>query len=340
MKKALALLLVFAMLITLMVGCGVTNEQVKTETEVENDTQEAGVETDAESDETFTVGFSIITLNIAYYAEMCDTFKAECESRGWNYYVAEAGMDVETTLNDCLDMIQKGVDALVIASWYGDSLGDVLESAEAAGIPVYFINTGGLSDDDVYVGHVIADDVQVGAYAGVWTAKYFLEQGISEISMVATTSASTVGRNRVDGYLQGLEEGGLTVNYLNEYIVDSREDAMAAMEDALTAYDHIDLVYGIGTNNNTGEYDAIDAAQRSDCVIVGWDLSDEDKALIDAGTCFVATLNVDATYEMVTTLDHVAAYANGETVERLTNYYPVLYTATGEVTYEDVFDNE
>ena len=100
---------------------------------------------------------------------------------------------------------------------------------------------------------------------------------------------------------------------------------------------YIDLVYGIGTNNNLGEYDAIDAAQREECVIVGWDLAEDDKALIDTKGQFIATLDVDATYEMTTTLDHVEAYAKGEKVERLTNYYPVLYTSEGEVTYEDVF---
>lgn len=325
MKKLFALLLALAMVLSLA-ACGAKAPAA-----------EAPADAPAADEDAFTVGFSIITLNIAYYAEMADTFKAECENRGWNYYVAEAGMDVETTLNDCTDMIQKGVDALVIASWYGDSLGDILEQAEAANIPVYFINTGGLTDEDVYVGHVIADDVQVGIYAGAWTAQYFQAQGKNEISMVSTTSASTVGRNRVDGYIQGLKENGMTVNVLNEYICDSREDCMAALEDALTAYDHIDLVYGIGTNNNLGEYDAIDAAQREECVIVGWDLADEDKALIDADSQFIATLDVDASYEMTTTLDHVAAYAAGEEVERLTNYYPILYTAEGEVTYEAVF---
>ena len=332
MKKLFALLLAVAMVLSLA-ACGGNSAPAATEAPA----ADAPAADAPAAEDKFTVGFSIITLNIAYYAEMADTFKAECEARGWDYYVAEAGMDVETTLNDCTDLIQKGVDALVIASWYGDSLGDILEQAEAANIPVYFINTGGLTDADVYVGHVIADDTQVGIYAGTWTAKYFQEQGKTEISMVSTTSASTVGRNRVDGYIKGLQDAGMTVNVLNEYICDSREDCMAALEDALTAYDHIDLVYGIGTNNNLGEYDAIDAAQREECVIVGWDLADEDKALIDAGSQFIATLDVDATYEMTTTLDHVAAYAAGESVERLTNYYPILYTANGEVTYEEVF---
>lgn len=313
-KKMMTLVIAFAMLLSFM----------------------GAVQANAEEDK-FTVGFSIITLDITYYSEMKDTFVAECENRGWEGLVTNANMDVETTLNDCMDLIRKGVDALVIASWYGDSLGEVLEAAEMEGIPVFFINTGGLTDSDVYVGHVIADDTQVGYYAGGWTAQYFQEKEQTEISIVSTTSASTVGRNRVDGYLKGLEESGITVNVLNEYICDSREDCMTAIEDALTAYEHIDVVYGIGTNNNLGEYDAIDAAKREDPIIVGWDLAEEDKALIDEGSQFVATLVVDAVYEMTTTLDHVEANANGEEVERLTNYYPEIYTADGIVTYADVF---
>jgi len=316
MKKILALVLVLMLVTALFVGCGKTQEKVEKK---------------------FTVGFSIITLNIPYYAEMQETFIKECNERGWEYVIAEAGMDVEKTLNDCSDMIQQKVDALVIASWYGESLGDTLDQAKAAGIPVYFLNTGGLSDDDPYVGHVIADDIEVGRYEGTWAAQYFIKQGKSDIKMVATTSASTVGRNRVDGFLKGLKDGGVTAEYLQEYIADSRETCMASIEDALTTYSQIDLIYGIGTNNNLGALDAIDAAKRTDPVIVGWDLSTDDKSAIDAKGQFVATLNVSAKFEMSTTMDHVAAYAKGEKVEKLTNYYPDIYTADGFITSKDVF---
>ncbi len=337
MKKILALLLTLVLVFALFGCAGKTDAETPTDTPATDGGNTPATDKPSESDEKFTVGFSIITLDIPYYAEMKETFVKGCEERGWDYMVAEAGMSVEKTLNDCSDMITKGVDALVIASWYGDSLGDTLDQAAKANVPVFFLNTGGLTDNDVYVGHVVADDYQVGYYAGTWTAQRFLKEGKTEIKAVDTTSASTVGRNRVDGFRKGMEDAGVKVEWLNEYITENREQCMAAIEDALTAYPTIDLIYGIGSNNNLGAYDAVDAAQRTDPIIVGWDLSEEDQKLIDAKTQFVATLVVSATFEMNTTLEHVEANAKGETVERLTNYYPDLYTSEGIVTSADVF---
>ena len=71
MKKILALVLVLMLVTALFVGCGKTQEKVEKK---------------------FTVGFSIITLNIPYYAEMQETFIKECNERGWEYVIAEAGM--------------------------------------------------------------------------------------------------------------------------------------------------------------------------------------------------------------------------------------------------------
>lgn len=319
MKKILSILLVLAMVFSL-VAC---NQK--------DDTAGNG------DDDEFFVGFSTVTLNIPYYAEMAEVFEKECDNRGWKHTTLVNDMNVEQQINDSLDLIQQGVDALCIASWWGDSIHEILEAAEAAEIPVFFLNTGGLTDSDVFVSHVIADDVAVGEYAGAYTAKYFLAKGVDSIKMVTTTSDSSVGRNRADGFYAGLTKGGVTYELLQESMVDSQEGAMQAIEDDLIAYDHIDLIYGIGTNNNMGELDALNAAKRTDAVIVGWDCSDADKAAIDEGSAFIATLVVSATYEMETTLNNIETYVNGGTVDRIVNYYPVLYTFEGEKTYDDVY---
>ncbi|MDO4565454.1 MAG: sugar ABC transporter substrate-binding protein [Clostridia bacterium] len=323
MKKILGLLLVVLMLASLATAC-----QTGDGTEQGSD------------DDVFTVGFSVITLNIEYYADMKDAFEQICTEKGWEFIVTESGQDVEATLNDCMDLLERGIDALVIASWYGDSMGEVLELADDKGIPVYYMNTGGLDDAGSWVSHVIADDVNVGYFAGVWTAKHFIEQeNKTEVNLISLTTATSVGRNRVDGYIDGLEAGGLTVNLLNEYLGSTREDYLASMEDALTAYSNIDLVYGVSSVCQLGAYDAIAAAQRTDeIVIVGWDNSAEDKQIIDSRISYLGTIEVDPAYEMEICLEKVEAYANGEDIERISNYYPSIYTADGYVTAEEVLN--
>lgn len=321
MKKAVTMLLAVILLLGSTCGCA-----------------KNGAADPAGDEDKFTVGFSVITLSIEYYADMKDAFIAQCEERDWDYIVTESGQDVEATLNDCIDLIQRGVDALVVASWYGDSMGEVLEQAEASGVPVYFVNTGGLNEADPWVSHVLANDLEVGYYAGVWTAQHFLGEGQDTVNYVSLTTASTVGRDRVDGYENGLRDGGLTVNKLNEYLGSTREDYLAAMEDALNAYPDIDLVYGISSVCNLGAFDAVDAANKEEqVVIVGWDNSAEDQEIIDMRSSFLGTVDVDPEYEMSICLDNVAAHTAGEEVERISTYYPYIYTADGYVTYEDIF---
>lgn len=318
MKKFLAILLALALALSLMVGCG--NEPA------------APVE-----DDTFTVGFSVITLTIEYYAQMKDAFESICAEKGWDFIVTESGQDVEATLNDCMDLLEKGVDALVIASWYGDSMGEVLEVAEQKGTPVWFMNTGGLEEDQSWIEHVIADDVAVGNFAGVWAGKQQMDLDKTEVNVVSLSTASSVGRNRVDGFLAGLEQAGLKVNLLNEYLGSTREDYLGAMEDALVAYDKIDLVYGVSTVCQLGAYDAVSAAQRTDEVtILGWDVSAEDKEVIDSRQGYIGAVEVDPVYEMTIALDNLEKYIAGEDVPKVCNYYPNIYSADGYVYAADV----
>lgn len=321
MKKVVAMLLALVMLLS-MAACA------------KND---PAPETPADDDK-FTVGFSVITLSIEYYADMKDAFEKICTDKGWEYIVTESGQDVEATLNDCMDLLEKGIDALVIASWYGDSMGEVLEIADNKGIPVYYMNTGGLDEASTWVSHVIADDVQVGNFVGQYTAKYFLDEKKQDtVNFVALSTASSVGRNRVDGFVAGLKEGGLTVNVLNEYLGSTREDYLAAMEDALIAYPDVDLVYGVSTVCQLGAYDAVEAAQKTgEVIITGWDVSAEDKQVIDAKTGYIGAVEVDPVYEMTICLEKVEQYAAGKDIERISNYYPKLYTADGYVSAEDV----
>lgn len=182
------------------------------------------------------IGFSIITLTFPYYVKMLDGFEAACKEKGWDYVYTDAGMDVEKTVNDCLDLTLKDIDALVIASLYGDSLQDVFEQCKAANIPVFLIDTGSLPPDGDYVTNIGTVDFDAGYNGGYWAAGQMKEAGKEAVRMISFTTATSNGRNRADGFVKGLEEGGLTVEVLNEYLGDSRESYMTPCEDALVTY--------------------------------------------------------------------------------------------------------
>ena len=157
-----------------------------------------------------------------------------------------------------------------------------------AGIPVFLIDTGSLPPDGDYVTNIGTVDFDAGYNAGYWTAKYLKEKGKTEINFATFTTATTVGRNRVDGFIKGLEDfggkNGLTSKQLHEYLGDTRESYMASCEDALTTYPKLDLIFAANAQGGLGSYDACVAAGRNEVYIVGYDSEEDEMKLIDKGT--------------------------------------------------------
>lgn len=116
------------------------------------------------------------------------------------------------------------------------------------------------------------------------------EAGKEAVRMISFTTATSNGRNRADGFVKGLEEGGLTVEVLNEYLGDSRESYMTSCEDALVTYPELDLVFAANAQGGLGAYDACVAANRPEVKIVGFDCEDEEVELIDKGTQYIASV--------------------------------------------------
>ncbi len=335
MKKVLALLLALVMTAVLLTGCGsAASTQPAAEEATPAATTEAAPKTE---DGKVTIGFSVITLTFPAYVSLQNGIIAACESRGWDYYLAEAGMNVEKTINDCLDLMERDIDALVIASWYGDSMGEVFETAASKNIPVFMIDTGGLPDTG-YVTHVGCDDYNAAYIAGKWAAEYLVkEKGITDINYISLTSATSVGRNRSDGFWDAINavEGVNSVTLLHEYLGDSREGYMTDFEDALVTYPQIDLVFSSSAQGSLGAYDACDAAGRDTVYIVGFDNETDEQILIDAGTQYIASVDQLRAEQAEQTIQCVEDYLfNGATFPIKTESKIAIHTATGNITMD------
>ena len=159
---------------------------------------------DAAADEnTTTIGLSMFTQEFPFYVEMQEAFEEACAEKGYKLTSTNAGMDISTQIDGCMDLIAKGVDALAITSWYGDTLSDVFVAAEEAGIPVFLISTNTAPDDASFVTKVGTIDKDTTYLAGLWTGEYYADQGINELDAVVFMAADQVHNERRDGYLYG-----------------------------------------------------------------------------------------------------------------------------------------
>lgn len=345
MKKLIALLLALTMLAGL-VACAAKAETPAQTEPAASDDAEAPAETepsdaeqpDAEepSDEetSLTIGLSMYTLEYPFYVTMCDAFEAACEEKGWTCITTNASTDAATQLNDCLDLINKGIDVLVLTSWYGDALSEAFVACNDRNIPIFLMDTSTLPDEGEFVTRIGTVNYDAGYVGGYYTGKYLLDQGKDSVDAVALHSGDEVSTSRRDGMLAGIEAAGVTVNMLNEYHSASREDSMANFEDAMTSYAKIDLVIATSCQHGMGAYSAAEAADRNEMLILAYDGEAEEMEAIDNGTgTYLATITQDPAGMATTIADEVAEYMfNGATYEQFQSAPAGVYCKDGQLS--------
>lgn len=336
MKKTASVLLALIMLLCLA-ACGGEDSPSSTAPVAPSASGEAGEAPGSTTGEGLTVGLSMYTLEYPFYVTMHDAFIEAAEGKGWDVAVTNANTDVNTQLNDCMDLLSKDIDVLVLSSWYGDALADVFDICAERGIPVFMMDTATYPEDAEFMTRIGTDNYDGGLVGGTWTAKYLAEQNIGEVDIVGLHSGDQVSVDRFTGLVDGLKENGITVNILNEYHSKSREEAMAHVEDALTTYPQIDLFVCTSAQHGMGAYGAADAAGRSEMKILSYDGEQEEMDAIDEDGIYLCTVMQLPADMARTIVDQVEAYVtDGTTPERIQFAPAGVYCTDGALTADDV----
>lgn len=288
--------------------------------------------------EPLKVGLSFVSMNFPYFVRMYDQYMADANARGWEVTFVDGNLDASTQINGLQDMINNGIQVLCVSTFYSDALEDICKQCEAAGIPVLVIGNSALPENILNLVDYACgtDHYDAGYLGGVWAAKYFNGIGKTSLNMVIMTGSTEQMIARGQGFVDAMTAGGITVNVYNWYDINTREEAMASAEDALVAYDDLDLIYGCSAQGSLGGYDATIGANRSEVYVVGYDGEDEEIELIDKGTNYIATITQNPTLEATTTVEYVEKILAGESFEKVVPIPAGVYCAEGQLTSEQV----
>ena len=138
------------------------------------------------------------------------------------------------------------------------------------------------------------------------------------------------------GFVDGMKDGGIKVEVLNDYEVSSREKAMSSGEDALTAYSEVDAIFGTSAQAGLGAYDATVGSNRKEVCVFGYDGEDEEVELIDKGTNYVASVTLSPAEEASAAVDAILKHLNGESYDGLVVIDAGVYTKDGQLTSDQV----
>ena len=269
-----------------------------------------------------------------YRAELVRYLTEECGVPAENITVMDGKNDQAEQTNQIDAFIADNVDVMILNLVQSSSAASVIQKADAAGIPVVFINREPSAEDMALNGnfcYVGADARQSGTYQGEIIAETenkgdWNGNGVVDYVMIMGDPENVDAQYRTQFSIKALEDAGLKVNKLFEQRGDW--DQTKGQELAATALSQfgndIDVIFCNNDAMALGAYQAIVDAGRTvgqDIYLVGVDALDECQQMVNDGTMTGTVLN-DHVGQSHTAADAALKAAKGETLEK---YYWVDY---------------
>ena len=262
-----------------------------------------------------------------YRTELVRYLTEDCGIPAENITVMDGKNDQAEQTNQIDGFIADNVDVMILNLVQSTSAATVIQKADAAGIPVVFINREpsaedmNLSDKICYVG---ADARQSGTFQGEIIAETenhgdFNGNGVVDYVMIMGDPENVDAKYRTEFSIKALEDAGLKTKELYKQRGDwdqTKGQELAAT--ALTQFGNdVDVIFCNNDAMALGAYQAIVDAGRTvgeDIYLVGVDALDEVQEMVKEGKITGTVLN-DHIGQSHTAADAALKAAKGETLE-------------------------
>ena len=234
-------------------------------------------------DKKVTIGVSIPaadhgwTSGVVFHAERVAKLLMQ-EHPGLNVIV-KTSPDAATQANAVQDLETQGIDALVILPSDPDPLVNAIKEVKGNGKFVALVDRApSVNDDTVRDLYVAGNNPALGEVAG----KYIAETTPQAQVVVIRGLPIPIDQQRQDGFEKGI--AGTGVKVLDRQFGNwNRDDAFKVMQDYLTKYPKIDVVWCQDDDMAVGVLQAIEQAKRTDIqyVVAGAGSKDMIKKVMD-----------------------------------------------------------
>nr|WP_145402361.1 ribose ABC transporter substrate-binding protein RbsB [Paenibacillus xylanexedens] len=214
------------------------------------------------------IGLSISTLNNPFFVSLKDGVVAEAQKQGIQIVVVDAQNDSAKQTNDVDDLIQQGVDALLINPADSAAISTAVQSANTVGIPVITLDR---SADKGEVAALVASD---NAKGGRMAAEYIVKQlgeGAKVIELEGVPGASAT-RERGKGFHEIADQ---KLDVVAKQSADfDRSKGLNVMENLLQGNPDVQAVFAHNDEMALGAIEAIQSSGK-DIPVIGFDGNDD-----------------------------------------------------------------
>ncbi len=225
------------------------------------------------------IGLSYMTMNNEFYKIMSEEINDRIEAEGDQMVMRDPALDADRQIEQIRQMLDMGIDALVVTPVDSEKLVEVLEAAKEQGVYIIVLDTN-VDGEDLADCTITSDNYE----AGVIVGEYFLEKNPEAKVIVMTHEATQSGRDRVQGFLDTVASNDKIEIVKKIECQGQVEIAMPKLQEAIDEGVGFDNVFCLNDLASVGVVAALEENDMLDQVgVYGVDGSPDAKALIQEG---------------------------------------------------------
>ena len=236
----------------------------------------------ASAQEGLKIGMTFQELNNPYFVSMQEALNEAAAALGATVIVTDAGHDVAKQISDVEDMLQQGIDILLLNPTDSAGVEAAVQAAKAQGVIVVAVDASANGPVDTFVGSKNRD-------AGYLSCKYLGESlgGSGEVAILDGIAVVPI-LQRVEGCKAALEEfEGITLVTTQNGRQD-RSVALGVVENMIQSYPDLAGIFSVNDGGAMGALAAIQGSGR-DIKLTSVEGAPEAVEAIAQGSPFIET---------------------------------------------------
>lgn len=225
------------------------------------------------------IGASYMTMNNEFYKILNEEINARAEAEGDRFILRDPALDAGRQIEQIEEMLEAGIDVLVVTPVDWESLTSVLGRAKKQGVRIIAADTN-VYDDKMVDCTITSDNYN----AGVLVGEYFLKQKKEAKLIIMTHESTKSGQDRVRGFLDTVS-GHEGIEIVSKIECEGQtEIAMPRLQEAIDQKTDFDNIFCLNDLAAVGVVAALEENDMLDSVgVYGVDASPDSKALIKEG---------------------------------------------------------
>ncbi|HET7094351.1 MAG TPA: substrate-binding domain-containing protein, partial [Thermomicrobiales bacterium] len=148
--------------------------------------------------EPIEVGYSVYDMQQPYWQAYAKGIEDACKAAGYQFFLSDEKSSEQTQVTGSLDLINRGISALIVSPVQPPALPAVVDAAHQATIPIIIGDVGATGDYDVFV---LSDNYAGGQLAAQYMVKQLgAKSGTKNVAMITLHPGSAVGDVRASGW--------------------------------------------------------------------------------------------------------------------------------------------